>query len=89
MMWSRVYAGGDIPVPTSCHTLSLIGRQLFVIGGYSVPTYAGMTHCYDVGTSLFRVLGYFHSMFFLMMRAALPWDARVSCVCRVCSVCRV
>ncbi len=50
MMWSRVYAGGEIPYPTNCHTISLIGRRIFVIGGYSVPAYAGMTHCYSVGT---------------------------------------
>jgi hypothetical protein len=49
MMWSRVYAGGEIPYPTNCHTISLIGRRLFVIGGFSAPAHAGMTHVYSVG----------------------------------------
>ena len=51
MMWSAIHVKTGSPAPRNCHTITLVGRKLFSLGGYVVPPSPSLTSVFDPDTS--------------------------------------
>ena len=49
MMWTKIAPSGAQPNPLNCHSMTLVGKRLFNIAGFSMPASLGITRVFDVG----------------------------------------